>query len=145
VERIVVGGLREQLGSEEAILYFVKTYNEACRRKAAGGGDQRRAIANKLAEVGRQIERAVTAIIAGQITEQEAAAHMPKLRQQRTKLAEELAAMEGGAAIITLRPGAIEIYQARLAQLEDAVNAGLANGHDETAKTIRSMIETVTV
>ena len=145
IERIVVGGLREQLGSEEAVKYFIKCYNDERQRKAGAGGDKRRTIAAKLAEAERQLERAVGAIIAGRITEEEAATHMPALRRRRAELSEELAVIDGGAKLITLRPAAVELYRHRLLRLEKAVNAGLANGQDETAKTIRSMIETVTV
>jgi site-specific DNA recombinase len=145
VERIVVGGLREQLGSEEAIRYFIKCYNDERQRKAAGGSDKRRTIAAKLAEVERQLERAVGAIIAGRITEEEAAAHMPALRRRRAELSEDLAAIDGGAKLVSLRPAAVELYRQRLIRLEEAVNTGLANGQDETAKAIRSMIQTVTI
>ncbi|HEV3117644.1 MAG TPA: hypothetical protein VGY58_11355 [Gemmataceae bacterium] len=111
----------------------------------AGDNDKRRMITAKLAEVEHQLERAVAAIIAGRITEEEAAAHMPALRRRRAELSEELAAIDGGATLAALRPAAVELYRQRLVRLEEAVNAGLANGQDETAKAIRGMIETVTI
>ncbi|MGC1327528.1 MAG: hypothetical protein WA850_17570, partial [Xanthobacteraceae bacterium] len=99
----------------------------------------------EIANVDRQIERAVAAIIQGRITEAEAAAHLPGLRAQRARLAAELAALGSRPVILTLRPAIVEGYLRDLARLEDVINSDLAAGDDSAARTIRSMIETVTV
>ena len=64
----------------------------------------------EIANVDRQIERAVAAIIQGRITEAEAAAHLPGLRAQRARLAAELAALGSRPVILTLRPAIVEGY-----------------------------------
>jgi site-specific DNA recombinase len=144
IERVVIGGLRDQLGTSEAIAYFVECYNAERQHKTAIGGSRRAALEKELAESDRRIDRAIAAIIDGRITEQEAAGHLPALRQRRHALATELAAI-GNAGVIVLRPAAVEIYLRDLQRLESVINADLAIGVDPAANAIRAMIETVTV
>jgi hypothetical protein len=102
------------------------------------------ALEKELAEIDRRIDRAVAAIIDGRITEQEAAAHLPALRQRRPALAAELASI-GNAGVIVLRPAVVETYLRDLESLERAINSDLAIGVDPAANAIRTLIETVTV
>jgi site-specific DNA recombinase len=145
VEHIVIGGLRQELGSREAITYFVRCYNDERKQKAAGGSGRRKTIEAALAEVDRQIERAVAAIIAGRITEREAASHLPPLRLRRDQLAGELESLDGASSVVLLRPAVVEHYLGQIAQFERALNEGLSRGIDTTARAARDMIETVTV
>jgi hypothetical protein len=145
IEREVIGGLREHLGTPAAIKYFMQCYNDERKRKAAGAGDRRRTLAAELAGVERQIERAVAAIIAGRITEAEAEAHLPGLRQRQAHLAGELAVIGSETAVITLHPGAVDNYVRNLERLESVINGDLAHGASDTAAVVRGMIETVTV
>jgi hypothetical protein len=85
------------------------------------------ALEKELAEIDRRIDRAVAAIIDGRITEQEAAAHLPALRQRRPALAAELASI-GNAGVIVLRPAVVETYLRDLESLERAINSDLAIG-----------------
>jgi site-specific DNA recombinase len=145
IERTVIGGLRAELGTREAVAYFVRCYNEERRRRASGGQTRRQALERELAAVDRQVERAVKAVIDGRITEAEAAAHLPALRGRRAALVAELEALGSPATVVALRPVAVDRYIADLEHLEEMVNAGLAQGIDAAANAIRGMIETVTV
>jgi len=145
VERRVIGGLRKELGTPEAIAYFVRCYNEERRKRAAGSQTRRQALEREIAAIDRQIDRAVKAIIDGRITEGEAAAHLPALRARRAILAAELAGLGAPAKVVALRPAAVDRYIADLAHLEETLNAGLTQGIDAAANAIRGMIETVTV
>jgi hypothetical protein len=145
IERLVVGGLRDQLGSAEAIGYFVHCYNDERRPASADSGDKRRKLESEIANVDRQIERAVTAIIEGRITEAEAAAHLPGLRQRRGQLTAELAALGMRSVVLKLRSAIVDSYLRDLGRLEELINSDMAAGDDGAARTIRSMIETVTV
>ena len=145
IERTVVGGLREELGTREAVAYFVRCYNEERRKRDVGGQTRRQALERELATLDRQLERAVRAIIDGRITEAEAAVHLPALRARRAALAAELAALGIPPTVIALRPAAVETYVADLARLEETLNAGLTQGVDAAANAIRAMIETVTI
>lgn len=145
IEGIVIGGLRESLGTREAIDYFVKCYNEERRRAANAGHDRRQELQGQIDAVERQIKRTVAAIVAGRITDEEADAHLPGLRQQRAMLQSEVAAR--GKRVTDAAPAsdAVGAYLHQLDHLEANINARLALGIDDTAKAIRGLIETVTI
>jgi site-specific DNA recombinase len=145
IERLVVGGLRDELGTLEAINYFVRCYNNERRRVSTDSGDRRRELDTEIANIDRQIERAVTAIIQGRITEAEAASHLPGLRERRAQIADELAALGSRPVILALRPAIVESYLRDLARLEEVINSDITAGDEGAARTIRAMIETVTV
>lgn len=145
IERIVVGGLRERLGSREAIAYFIERCNIERRNAAAGGADRRQVLTAKIEALDRQVQRAVAAIIAGRITDEEAAAHLPGLRHQRATVAAELETLSAAVHDAKPRPAAVDAYLLGLGQLEATINAKLAAGIDDSAKAIRDLIETVTI
>jgi site-specific DNA recombinase len=145
IERMVIGGLREELGTREAVAYFVRCYNDERRRASTDTVGRRRALETEVAIVDRKIERAVAAIIQGRITEEEASVHLPPLRQRRAELAVELAAIGAPPIVIALRPAAVDSYLRDLEHLDEVINADLAAGDDGAARSIRSMIDTVTV
>lgn len=140
IEARVIGGLREQLGSPEAIDYLVERYN--AERKALRGAstDRRQAIEKELADIVRKIARAVQAIVDGKITEAEAAAHLPALRSRRAALEAERANLDAGPIRLDPRGETVTAYLAELAQLEQRGGAD-----SEAGRTIRAMLETVTV
>ena len=145
IERIVIGGLREELGTRDAVAYFVRCYNDERRRASTDTVGRRRALEADIVIVDRQIERAVAAIIQGRTTEEEASAHLPLLRQRRAELAVEFAAIGAPPTVVALRPAAVDNYLRDLEHLDEVINADLAAGDDGAARTIRGMIDTVTV
>jgi site-specific DNA recombinase len=140
IEARVIGGLRDHLGTPEAIAYFVECYNQERRRTRSALGDHRHSLERELATVDRQIDRGVRAIIEGRITEAEGAAHLPALRARRAELAAQLAEASAQPIPFNLRSAAIGAYFAELDALE---KRGAADS--EAARLIREMIETVTV
>jgi site-specific DNA recombinase len=145
IERLVIGGLREELGTREAVAYYVRCYNEERRRVSENTVDRRRTIEAEIAGLDRQIERAVAAIIQGRITESEAAAHLPALRVRRGELIAGLAAAGGPPIVVSLRPAAVDSYLRDLDHLADVINSDLAEGDQSASRVLREMIETVTI
>ncbi|HEY3658054.1 MAG TPA: recombinase family protein, partial [Steroidobacteraceae bacterium] len=145
IERMVVTGLRDELGSREAIALFVRTYNEERQRRSASGDDRRRDFGRRLEATERQIDRAVIAVIQDRITKEEADRHLPALRRQREEIAAELAALGEVPQVLSFRPPAVEDYLRDLDRLSDAINQDLNEGQSEAAKVIRTLIDTVTV
>jgi site-specific DNA recombinase len=125
IERLVVGGLRAELGTREAVAYFVRCYNEERRRAATGTLSAKQELQAQLATVDRQIARAVLAVIEDRITREEADDHLPALRARRAELAAQLATIEGPPAVITLQPDAVDSYLRDLDRLEEVINADL--------------------
>jgi site-specific DNA recombinase len=145
IERMVVGGLRAELGSREAIAVFVRAYNEERRRRDAGATDRRRQIQEQIEAISEQIDRAVVAIIEGRITKEEADRHLPGLRRRRDQLGAELSAIGATPKVVGFKPAAVDAYLRDLDRLAEVVNGDIAAGQSEAAAIIRSMIETVTV
>jgi len=145
IERIVVGGLRAELGTREAVAYFVRCYNEERRPVSASGASVRHELQDELAVVDRRIARAVAAVIEERITREEADVHLPALRARRAELAARLVAIDEPPAVITLQPAAVDSYLRDLERLEQVINQDLAEGDDGAAKAIRSLVDTVTI
>jgi site-specific DNA recombinase len=145
IERIVVGGLRAELGTRDAIAYFLECYNGERRRSAAGSLATRSTIEDELVTIERRISHAVAAIIEERITREEAEAHLPALRARRAELAARLVTIQKPPAVITLQPAAVDSYLRDLARLEDVVNRDLADGDDGAAKAIRALVDSVTI
>lgn len=145
IERLVVGGLRSELGSREAIAVFVRAYGDARRRRDAGTANRRGELELELQTIGRQIDRAVAAVIEERITKDEADRHLPDLRRRRDGLVAELSSIGTDPKVIGIQPAAVDAYLRDLDQLTELVNEDLAAGHSEAAAIIRSMVETVTV
>jgi hypothetical protein len=144
IERFVVGGLRAELGTREAVAYYVRCYNDERRRAAQASRDNRPDLESQLASIERQLNRAVQAVIEERITQEEADQHLPALRARRAEILGELA-MRSEPKVIQLRPAAVDTYLRDLDRLEEVVNADLAAGDEEAAKAIRSLVETVTI
>jgi site-specific DNA recombinase len=145
IERIVLRGLRMELGTREAVAYFVRCYNEERRRVSAGGAIARHDLRDELAVVDRRIARAVAAVIEERITSDEADVHLPALRARRAELAAQLAAIDEPPPVITLQPAAVASYLCGLERLEQVINQDLAEGDEGAAKAIRSLVDTVTI
>lgn len=145
IETIVVNGIRDELGSPEAITYFVRCYNEERRRRGAGRREQREEMEAQIRALDRQINRAVRAMIDGRITEAEAEVHLPELRRRSALLAAEFAELDSPPAVVALVPAAVDTYLRDLSRLNEVMNANLAAGDSEAARTLRSMVETVTI
>jgi hypothetical protein len=145
VERMVVNGLREDLGSREAIGIFIRAYNDEKRRTASGAEAARGELESKLASVDRAIDRAVAAVIAERITEEEADRHLPGLRAEREDLKAQIAALGSRPKVVALRPSAVETYLRDIDNLAGVVNGDLAAGDAGAAKALRALVETVTI
>jgi len=140
IERAVLGSLHDQLGTDEAIAYYVDCYSAERRRLVAGGNERRARAAAELADVERKIRRAIAAVIAGRISDGEAEAHLPALRRRRAALTDELAAIDNGGAAIALAPSALAVYRQQQKGLSEGVDVA-----SHTGRAIRSMVEMVTV
>ena len=145
IERLVVDGFRTELGTGEAIDYFVRCYNEERRRASLGSRETRTTLQAEFATVERQIERAVKAVIDGRLTQQEADIHLPELRSRRAELAAQLGATGGPVPVILLPQATVAAYLRDIGRLEQVINGDLAEGDDTAARTIRTYLETVTI
>jgi DNA invertase Pin-like site-specific DNA recombinase len=144
IERRVVERLRENLGSREAIAYFVRCYADARQKAASSSASRRDKIESRLGVVTREIDRTVDLVIRQVIADGEASKRLTDLRAEKGRLAAELATITA-PKIIALHPAAVEAYLRGIERLDVLLNADLAAGDDGAAKTVRELIERVTV
>lgn len=144
IEAAVVGGLRERLGEREAIALYVKTYNDERLRLAADVVNQRAQAEKRLGAAERSYDRAYRGYIDGIIDEEESARELPRLRAEKKRLQDELAALDEPPKLVTLHPAAVNHYLAAIETLAQTVRAGDAFGA-ESKTALRDLIATVTV
>ncbi len=145
IERTVIGGLREQLGSREAIAYYIRVFNDEQRRASAEAIGNHSRLETRLAEAQRDLDRMIDALIKGRITEDEADKRMPALREARDRAKAELELAEKPPKVVTLHPAAINEYLRNLDRLAELIGADIAEGDHGLAQALRSLIETVTI
>lgn len=145
IEQSVIGGLREQLASREAIALFIRTFNDEMRKLSASTTASYSRIESDLAAAQRKLDRAIDALINGDLKEEEAAARVAALRTERDELAARLAMADEPPQVVTLHPAAVDSYLASIDRLAAAVNEMSEAGDAEAMKAIRDLVETVTV
>jgi site-specific DNA recombinase len=144
IERRVVTGLRAQLGTREAVAYFVAVFNEERRKLSTAARDGRSKVEHDFAMAERELERAISGLVRGTLTETEADRVIPGLRARLDRIADELAAAEQ-PNVVTLHPAAVDAYLRDIARLDELANADLLAGRAEVATAIRNLITTVTI
>lgn len=145
IERSVIGGLREQLASREAIALFVKTFNDEMKQLSAGATASWSRIESDLAAAQRKLDRAIDALINGDLKEEEAASRVAALRTERDELAIRLAMAEHPPQVVTLHPAAVDSYLAAIGNLAATIHAEAAQGSPDAMKALRDLVEAVIV
>lgn len=140
IEARVIEGVRTRLLSPAAIAEAARTYQadmEAARKLAIG---QRLPLEREFAEVGRRIERATEAYLAGQLElDGFAAVHEP-LKTRKAEISALLLAAAAGDQVVQLHPGAVEAYRRLATDLHQVLAAPDA---DEVRQVFRKLIERV--
>jgi site-specific DNA recombinase len=99
----------------------------------------------RLAVAQRELERAAKALIKGTLPEDVAEKEIMALRLECDRLKIELEAVPTAHNVVSLHPATLERYEAQVARLHEALEAGCAAGDVEAAEAIRDLTETVTV
>ena len=135
----VLGGLREQLLSPDAVSLLVREYHEA---RAAGRAEEERRQRDrhrKLEAADRAVGRFMTAIEDG-ASFAEIRGALEKKLAERDRLRAEIAE-EAAEPVVALHPRLADIYRARVDQLITTVGTG----DDDAARQIRDLIDAVYV
>lgn len=145
IEQTVIDGLKEQIGSKDAIAYFVRVYNDEQRRASADAINRRAKLSAQQAEAQRGLDRLIDAITAGAVTAAEAGDRAARLRQDIDAAKAALAATEEPPKVVSLHPAVITTYLRDLDRLSELISGDLAEGDTGLADAVRTMVETVTV
>jgi site-specific DNA recombinase len=145
VEEAVISALRRELRHPAVFAEYAKTYAEERSRLARDASKDRSRMERRLAVAQRELERAAKALIKGTLPEDVADKEIAALRIERDQIKLELEAEPMAQNIIALHPATLQHYEAQLARLHEALEAGCAAGDVEAAAAIRDLVETVTV
>jgi site-specific DNA recombinase len=99
----------------------------------------------QLAKAKAEIQRIVTSIAKGVITDGEAASHLAGARQELTRIEAELATAETDTNVIELHPQAIQRFKENVEALADILVTKDALPDLELMGTFRSLVESVVV
>jgi site-specific DNA recombinase len=145
IERRVLGGLRTNLGTREALSYFVGVYNELRRKNAAVARTQSADIERKLAVAERELQRAIDGMIRGTISEVEADRVIPELRNRRDQVASEKELVAKRPKVVRLHPPSVDRYLESVERLSDYITGKISGDGAYLAEDVRLMIDTVTI
>ena len=145
IERAVVDGLKSQIGSQKAVAYYVKVFNEEQRRQSASAIANRAKLEVKASDAQRGVDRMIDAIVAGTVTQEEAARRMPELRAELAAAKAALAASEEPPKTVAMHPKVVDQYLRDLDRLDQLIAGDLAAGDDGLAKALRDIVTKVSV
>ena len=145
IEREVLAGLRDHLGSRAAIDLYLKTYNAERKRLAAGGGAERERIAARVREIQAERERMLQGFAKGFVSEEDAGRLLPALKVEQDRLAVDLAGLTATNAVIELHPTAVTAYLDAIDDVRGLIAMGSGEGSEVSKNALRDLIETVTV
>lgn len=145
IEREVLAGLREHLGSRAAIDLYLRAYNAERRRLAAGGAGERERVATRLREIEAERERAVQGFTKGFLSSADAERILPALGVEQARLSAELAGLSATATVVELHPTALSAYLDAIDDVRGLIALGSGEGSEASKNALRDLIETVTV
>lgn len=145
VEKRIIGGLREKLGSRDAIAYFVSRFNTERQAAAAAATSSRDRLQRRIADARAALTRMQDAYMAGTFGLDELAARTPALRAALASAEAELAVADEPPPVIVLHPQAAAQYIADLERLAVLVDADLSAGRSDFAEALRRTIARVEI
>jgi site-specific DNA recombinase len=119
IERLVVDALRLQLSKPDLIGEYVKTYRAERNRVEADARRRRSTLDRELAKAKGEIQRIVSSIAKGLITDIEAASLLRPARDELARIEAELATAETDTNVIELHPQAVQRFKDNLEALGD--------------------------
>jgi site-specific DNA recombinase len=145
VERLALDGLRRELAHPACLAEYVAVYNEERKRLARGAGNERAKLDRRAGEIGRELNRAIDAIVKAGVDPATLAGRIKELEQERESIAGKLAAIATARNVITLHPAAMERYRADLDRLAEMLPRNELGERDELAATLRNLVSAVIV
>ncbi|HAP48452.1 MAG TPA: recombinase family protein [Afipia sp.] len=143
IEQTILGGLRDHLRNPEAIKLFLKTYHAERKRLAADNTNTKARLERELGEVGRKLERAMSAMLASTAAVETFTDAIATLEADKRRLNSELSSLTEPVNVVSLHPAA----QARYLALVEKLAAGVKGGKpgNDTVTAIRELIESATI
>jgi site-specific DNA recombinase len=140
VERRVVDGVRRHLLAPDAVARAVREVHAGQERDRKAALAERLPMEKELAEIGRRLERAQEAYLAGALDLDDLARTTTPLKARRAEILERLQAADEPAPVVQLHPAAAEAYRQLAENIAEALDAEDA---DELRDAFRALIDRV--
>ena len=118
-KRIVIEALRFELSTPALVREYVKTYREEHNRAESEARRRRSTLDSDHAKAKAEIQRAVTSIAKGSITDAEAAPILESARRDIARLEGELATANGNTNVVELHPQAVQRFKDNIEALTE--------------------------
>jgi site-specific DNA recombinase len=145
IERLVIDALRLQLSNPNLIREYVKAYREERNRVEADARRRRSTLDREFAKAKAEIQRIVSSIAKGLITDSEAASLLGPARKELARIEAELATAETQTNVIELHPQSVQRFKDNLEALADILINKDGLPDLEITGTFRSLVESVIV
>jgi site-specific DNA recombinase len=142
---LALDGLRRELAHPACLAEYVTVYNEERKRLARGAGNERAKLDRRAGEIGRELNRAIDAIVKAGVDPATLAGRIKELEQERESITGKLAAIATARNVITLHPAALERYRADLDRLAELLPRNELGERDELTATLRNLVSAVIV
>ncbi len=137
--------LRMQFADTEKVKAYVETYEEETRRVKTDIRRNMATMERQLAEAKQAITRVVEKVAKGLIEDEDAAAILPGLRQERDKLAAEIAKAEQPSNVIEFYPVAVRRFKDNIEKLTEILATAGEIPDADSMLIFRQMIASVII
>lgn len=118
VEALTLDALRRELMAPAVIAEYVKVYNAERSRLKKTAASQRDQLERRNGEIGRELQRAIDAIVKAGVDAATLAPQIKALEAERADIERRLAIADDGVNVVALHPAAIERYRIDVERLE---------------------------
>jgi site-specific DNA recombinase len=143
VENLVIRGLEEHLASPDLIAEHVREYHRAWTSLRDSTSQQRANLTKRLANLKREIKRAVAAIMENPRS-RAIQDELRELEDRRDEIEAALAKLEP-PPVIELHPNAGEVYRRKVRDLRAALEAADDENRTEAYRAIRELVEKIVI
>jgi site-specific DNA recombinase len=140
IEARILSGLKERLLTPDLVAEFIRAFEEELATLQRESADTGRRLERELAQVGRKLDGVVRAIEDGAWNDT-LRQRLNDLEARKAELTTKLAQAVNPTPTVRLHPNAAEIYRAKVASLEESLNA--PNIRLEASEALRSLISRI--
>ena len=145
IEQLVLDALRLQLSNPKLIREYVKAYRDERNRVEAEARRGRSTLERELAKAKGEIQRTVSSIAKGLISDDEAASILAPARLDLARIEADLATAQTHTNVVELHPQAVQRFKDNIETLAKILSDKDGLPDLEIAGTFRSLVESVVV
>ncbi len=140
IEARILGGLKERLLTPDLVAEFIRAFEAELATLQRESANTERQLERELAEVSRKLDGVVRAIEDGTWSDT-LRQRLNELEARKAELTARRAQAANPAPTVRLHPNAAEVYRAKVARLEESLNA--PEIRMEAAEALRSLISRI--